>query len=413
MVNNDYGTKAFPLRPSGEVCASHDRPLLIAIMMARTMRALDMGRRRRRMVKRRTRMAERTPLSCDNVTRSHQGAEGLEPRILVLTGDHRLPDLTKPGHRYNEEDLVAHRAMQEALGTLRGLRFEFCNDHPRLLDTLKGAPPDLVVNFCDTGYCNVAAQELHVPALLELLGIPYTGAPPACMALCYDKQAVRLLAEAQGVAVPREVFLETYAPPDLTGVAWPALIKPNQADGSLGITKDAVVRSEAEARTYIEWARRELPGRALLVQEYLPGAEYGIGLVGNPGDELMALPVLEVDFSGLPAGLSPILSYESKTIPSSPYWSEIRFCEAILDPATHDRMIADARRLFARLGCRDYARFDFRLGADGTARLMEVNPNPAWGYDGKLTLMAGFAGISYAALLEMILNAALRRLGTV
>jgi D-alanine-D-alanine ligase len=357
-------------------------------------------------------MAERTPLSCDNITRSQHSAEGPGRRILVLTGDHGLPDLTKPGHRYNEEDLVAHRAMQDALRTLEDLRFEFCNDHSRLLDTLKSATPDLVVNFCDTGYRNVAAQELHVPALLELLGMPYTGAPPGCMALCYDKQAVRLLAEAQGIAVPRERFLEAHAPLELTGVALPALIKPNQADGSLGITKDALVRSEAEARAYIEWARRELPGRALLIQEYLPGAEYGIGLVGNAGDELMALPVLEVDFSGLPAGLSPILSYESKTIPTSPYWSEIRFCEAVLDPAMHDRMVADAKRLFARLGCRDYARFDFRVGSDGTARLMEVNPNPAWGYDGKLALMAGFAGISYAGLLEMILNAALRRLGT-
>jgi D-alanine-D-alanine ligase len=360
-------------------------------------------------------MAERTPLSCDSATRLDRHdrcAEGSGRRILVLTGDHRLPDLTKPGHCYNEEDLVAHRAMREALGGLPGLHFEFCNDHLGLLERLRATPPDLVVNFCDTGYCNVAAQELHVPALLELLGIPYTGAPPACMALCYDKQAVRLLAEAQGIAVPRETFLEAEAPLDLRAAAWPALIKPNQADGSLGITKDAVARSEEEARAYIEWARHELPGRALLIQEYLPGAEYGIGLIGNVEDELTALPLLEVDFSGLPAGLSPILSYESKTVPSSPYWSEIRFRKAILEQAMHDRMIADAKRLFARLGCRDYARFDFRVAADGAAKLMEVNPNPAWGYDGKLALMAGFAGISYAGMLEMILNAALRRLGT-
>lgn len=358
-------------------------------------------------------MAERTPHSGDGATsldRHDQRAERPGRRILVLTGDHRLPDLTKPGHRYNEEDLVAHRAMQEALAALPGLCFEFCNDHLGLLERLRATPPDLVVNFCDTGYCNIAAQELHVPALLELLDIPYTGAPPACMALCYDKQAVRLLAEAQGIAVPREAFLEPGAPLAFAGAIWPALIKPNQADGSLGITKDAVVRSEEEARAYIEWARRELPGRALLIQEYLPGAEYGIGLIGNAEDELRALPVLEVDFSGLPAGLSPILSYESKTVPSSPYWSEIRFREASLDQAMRDRIVADAKRLFARLGCRDYARFDFRVGVDGAAKLMEVNPNPAWGYDGKLALMAGFAGIAYARMLEMILNAALRRM---
>jgi D-alanine-D-alanine ligase len=73
--------------------------------------------------------------------------------------------------------------------------------------------------------------------------------------------------------------------------------------------------------------------------------------------------------------------------------------------------IADhARRLFARLGCRDYARFDFRCAEDGRPRLLEVNPNPAWANDGKLALMAGFAGIAYPDLLQMILGAAIRRL---
>jgi D-alanine-D-alanine ligase len=73
-------------------------------------------------------------------------------------------------------------------------------------------------------------------------------------------------------------------------------------------------------------------------------------------------------------------------------------------------MIADAKRLFQRLGCRDYARIDFRCDAAGVPRLMEVNPNPAWAYDGKLALMAGFADIPYAEMLRMILNAAVARI---
>jgi D-alanine-D-alanine ligase len=72
-------------------------------------------------------------------------------------------------------------------------------------------------------------------------------------------------------------------------------------------------------------------------------------------------------------------------------------------------MVAHAELLFERLGCRDYARFDFRAAADGTPRLMEVNPNPAWAYDGKLAMMAGFAGLAYGEMLRLILEAALRR----
>jgi D-alanine-D-alanine ligase len=337
------------------------------------------------------------------------GAAAHELGICVLTGDPRLPDLTKRDHRYNEEDFATHRAMRDAFESLPGYRFEFLDDHARLFERFAREPPDLVVNFCDTGFRNVAAQELHVPALLEMLGVPYSGATPAGMAICYDKQIVRLLAGALGIPVPREICLAPDEPLPARGDLCPALIKPNQADGSVGITKDAVVHTLAEAERYVAWLRRELPARALLVQEYLTGPEYGVGLIGNPGQGLEALPVLEVDYTRLPAGLAPILSYESKAIPDSPYWTEIKFKRAEADDALLARMVDHAKRLFARLGCRDYGRFDFRAGADGEPRLLEVNPNPAWANDGKLAFMAGFAHIAYPDMLKMILDAALRR----
>jgi D-alanine-D-alanine ligase len=332
-------------------------------------------------------------------------------KLCVLTGDPRLPDLTKRGQRYNEEDLATHGAMRAALQGLNRFAVEIFDDHSQLAERFAADPPDLVLNFCDTGFRNVAAQELHVPALLELAGVPYSGATPACMAICYDKQIVRLVAQALGIPVPRETFLAPGASLDLAGLALPALIKPNQADGSVGITKDAVVRTPAEAEAYLAWLQQELPGRAVLVQEYLPGPEYGIGLIGNPDAELVALPMLEVDYARLPAGLAPILSFESKALPDSPYWTEIKFKPAEAAPQLQTAIAGHARRLFARLGCRDYARFDFRVGADGEAKLMEVNPNPAWAYDGKLAFMAGFAGIDYPSMLEMIVDAALRRTG--
>jgi D-alanine-D-alanine ligase len=330
-------------------------------------------------------------------------------RICVLTGDPRLPDPTKRDHRYNEEDFATQRAMRAAFESLPGFRFEFLDDHRALFERFAHDPPDLVVNFCDTGLRNVPTQELHVPALLEMLGVPYSGASPAAMAICYDKQIVRLVAEALGIPVPREVCLAPGEPLPARADLYPALIKPNQADGSVGITKDAVVRTAAEAGRYALWLRRELPGRAILLQEYLSGPEYGVGLIGNPEDRLDALPALEVDYTRLPAGLAPILSYESKALPDSPYWTEIKFKRAEIDDARQSRMVDHARRLFARLGCRDYGRFDFRCAADGEPRLLEVNPNPAWANDGKLAFMAGFAGIAYPEMLRMILDAARRR----
>jgi D-alanine-D-alanine ligase len=332
-------------------------------------------------------------------------------KLCVLTGDPRLPDATKRGHRYNEEDQATDAAMRAVLRGLHRFDLEFFDDHTRLLERFAGDPPDLVLNFCDTGFRNVAAHELHVPVLLELHGIPYSGATPACMAICYDKQIVRLVAQALGIPVPRETYLAPGEHLDPAQVPLPALIKPNQADGSVGITKDAVVQTPAEAEAYLAWLRRELPGRAVLVQEYLPGPEYGVGLIGNPGADLIALTPLEVDYSRLPAGLAPILSFESKALPDSPYWTEIKFKPAEAAPEVQGAMADQARRLFARLGCRDYARFDFRVAADGEPKIMEVNPNPAWAYDGKLAFMAGFSGIDYPSMLEMIVDAALRRTG--
>ncbi|MDA0220450.1 MAG: D-alanine--D-alanine ligase [Proteobacteria bacterium] len=331
-------------------------------------------------------------------------------RVLVLTGDHRLPDTTKRDNAYHEEDFETHRAMRAALESLPGYSFEFLDDHGCFLDRFRSDPPEFVLNFCDTGFRNVSFLELNIPAYLELLGVPYSSATPQAMVIAYDKALVRLAAQAAGVPVPAETYLRPDDSLHLLPDRYPALIKPSHADGSVGITKDAVVRNRREALAYIAFLRDLLPDRAALVQEYLPGPEYGMGLVGNPGTGLFALPPLEVDFSALPAGLAPILSFESKTEPDSPYWTDIRFRKADLADEEREAVEAHARTMFARIGLKDYGRFDFRRGADGVIKLMEVNPNPAWANDGKFAFMAGFAGHDYPAMLNLILEAAQARL---
>ncbi len=330
-------------------------------------------------------------------------------RIAVVTGDPALPDPTKRGASYHEEDKVTHEAMVAAFRSLEGYEFAFLNEHATLLERLRQDPPDLVVNFCDTGFRNIPTQELNLPAYLELLGVPYTGAPPAAMVICYDKAIVRHLAQSLGVPVPRESYVPADMALDALPDLLPALIKPNAADGSVGITKDAVVRSRREALDYLEWLRATLPGRDALMQEYLPGAEYGVGLIGNPETGLRMLPPLEVDYSRLPSDLNPILSFESKAMPESPYWTEIKFKRAELPADLESRLEGWTRILFRRLGLRDYGRFDFRVAADGEAKLLEVNPNPAWANDGKLAFMAGFAGIEYRDMLRLLLEAAIAR----
>jgi D-alanine-D-alanine ligase len=174
-----------------------------------------------------------------------------------------------------------------------------------------------------------------------------------------------------------------------------------------------VVSNKSALLDYLERLRTEFPRRPVLVQEYLPGAEYSVSLIGNPDQGLRALPILEVDFSRLDPNLPKILGYESKWEPDSPYWTQIKYHEAQLPDHIQSQMIEHSARLFERLGCREYARFDFRADAKGEVKLLEVNPNPGWCWDGKLNIMAGFAGIRYSELLGQILAAAEERCGIV
>ncbi len=92
------------------------------------------------------------------------------------------------------------------------------------------------------------------------------------------------------------------------------------------------------------------------------------------------------------------------------YFRSLRSIPAELPQPTVEFLHASCNKLFQRLGCRDYARFDWRLDANGTPRLLEVNPNPGWCWDGHLAKMAEYAGLSYADMLENILVACSERL---
>lgn len=333
--------------------------------------------------------------------------------VGVLSGDADLPYSYGVDGHFSEEDIAAAQAAVATVDALDGYSAVALNNHSQLLDALRRSPPDLALNFCDSGYRNLLHNEPNVPALLELLDIPYTGATPAAMALCADKALVRLLAASHGIPVPNETVVDLHADPLVLPELYPAMIKPNDGCGSLGVTPQSVVHDAAEADACLRSlaAAATTPRPRALIQDFLTGAEYTLGLVGNPDTGFTVLPPLEIDYSRLDPSLPPILSYSSKVDPDSPYWQALQFKPAELDTATEAAMIEHAIWLFERLGLRDYARIDFRAGADGLPRLLDANFNPTWNNDGKLAIMAGWAGYGYADLLRMILEAARQRYG--
>ena len=358
-------------------------------------------------------MARRLLITADAPVRTARASRGRDKilEVTVLLGDPRLPDTIKRGGQFNPEDHQTIRALKDALGELKGFNFRYLDNHATLERDLSALRTDLVFNLCDEGLNNDAFKELHVPAILEMHDLPYTGAPPRCLAACYDKGLVRAVATQLDVPVP----LESYIRPDDQGATlpsvFPAILKPNFGDSSEGITKEAVVSDQKSFLAYLEKLHVQFPKRPVLVQEFLTGPEYTVGLIGNPEQGLRALRLLEVDYTGLDPALPRILGYESKWLPESPYWTQIRYREAALPDSVQSAMIDHAMRLFERLGCRDYARFDFRADSRGKVKLLEVNPNPGWCWDGKMNLMAEFQGMRYAELLQAILSSAEERLG--
>ncbi|MBO0736232.1 MAG: methyltransferase domain-containing protein [Alphaproteobacteria bacterium] len=356
-------------------------------------------------------VAHRLFVTCQAPHRAHRLARraALFSDVTVILGDPHLPDPVKRNGHFNEEDIDTVERLKTALRELPDYRFRFLDNHASLFADLRANRPHFALNFCDEGFNNEALMEMHVPAMLEMLDIPYSGAGPTCLGLCYNKSLVRGIAQAIDVPVPAETYFNSDDLAATIPSVFPALIKPNYGDSSVGITKDAVVHTWEEAITCLGRLRAELPGCPILIQEFLTGPEYSIGIIGNPGQGYRVLPPLEVDYSRLDPSLPRLLSYEAKWVPGSSYWTQISYREARLDEEARRMMIDYSNILFERLACRDYARFDFRADADGEIRLLEVNPNPGWCWDGKLNLMAELAGLRYSDLLKLIIEAAQER----
>lgn len=333
------------------------------------------------------------------------------PRITVLLGDPSLPYPYNPEKRFNAHDLAVVAALREALTSLDHWRFEVVDDHRRFGADLTRASPRLVLNFCNSGFGNRPERQLHVPALLEMLDIPYAGAGPACLALCHDKHAVMRVAADLGVPVAVQACVRLDHPIQLPAtLTYPAFIKPNSGDGSTGVTADAVVADADAARAHCQALAQRFPGQHVLMERYLPGPEYSVGLIGNPATGLTVLPPLAVDFTGLPPDRPPILTEEAKVAPESADWQGVTLVAAALTGKREAVLRDHASGVFERLDCRDYARQDWRCDADGTPHLIDVNAHPMWGADGMMATMAGFAGHDYAGFIELIIDAALRRL---
>lgn len=264
---------------------------------------------------------------------------------------------------------------------------------------LAGAAPDVVFNVAEGR--RGRGREAQVPALCEMLGIPYTGSDAATLSISLDKSLSKQILRAAGVVTPEWQLLTT-GKEKLRAFRYPVIVKPNAEGTSKGITAASVVRDEAAARAAAR-AMIERYGQPALVEEYIRGRELTVGLLGEKRPRV--LPIMEVVFVG--HGEHPVYGYEEKQA----FTDRTRFeCPASLTPAEQRRVEKAARDSFTALGCRDVGRVDMRVAEDGTVFVLEVNPLPGLAPDfSDLCLIAGKAGIDHVGLVGEILAGAVKR----
>ncbi len=257
---------------------------------------------------------------------------------------------------------------------------------------------DLVFNLCE-GVGGVSRLEVNVAYLMELAGIPFTGCTAWTIAACHRKPFLNAFLASRGVPVPRWHVPEgTVAVPD--DFPLPAIVKPSAEDASIGIEQGSVVTSAAALRDRVALVR-ERHGAAI-VQQYIAGREVAVGFVGD-----LTLPLSEIDFSDLPAGAWPIVSFAAKWHEASPEYAGTQpVCPAKVDADLTDRIVRVATTAWQAVEGRGYGRVDLRIDAEGNPWVLEVNPNPDLSTDAGLANMARAHGWTYGQLVLRILEAA-------
>ena len=303
-------------------------------------------------------------------------------------------------------------AVESALSRLgKVVRLEANEDFP---ERLRQARPDIVFNIAE-GFHGVN-REAHVPAICEFYGIPYSGSDPFTLTLCLDKARTKETLAFHGIPTPKFLLVEKLA--DLYRVAeqltLPLFVKPVHEGSSKGITDSNLCRDRDQLFRQTEFLLENYR-QPVLVEEFLPGKEFTCAVLGN-GDEATVLPLVAMNFESLPEGALPIYSFDAKFVwdrPENPL--DIFQCPARITrelQASIERVSLDAFRV---LGCRDWARIDVRLDADGRPNVLEVNPLPGILPDPAdnscLPKAARAAGIGYEELIQNCLKYAAARQG--
>jgi D-alanine-D-alanine ligase len=318
------------------------------------------------------------------------------------------PDLPADDLLAEWDDIHTIKAVEAALASRHQVTLVEANLDA--FESYRRLRPDLVFNIAEGLYG--ASREAQIPAILDMLGIPYTGSDPLTLGLCLDKRRSKEILAHHGIATPGFTVVNslTEIPARLR---YPLMVKPTLEGSSKGVTDKALVQNRHELACQLEWVLNSYHQPAL-IEEFLPGREFTVALIGN-GSDLTVLPIVEINFDTLPAGVKPIYSYEAKWL-----WDQeedplqIFSCPAKLEPLLRLQIEELCKSAFRALDCRDWCRIDIRLDAKGRPQVIELNPLPGIlprpEQNSCFPKAARAVGISYDEMILAVVDAACTRL---
>ncbi len=277
-------------------------------------------------------------------------------------------------------------------------------------EKFKSVQPEIVFNVAECAHGT--SREAQIPAMLDMLKIPYTGSDPLTLTTCLDKARTKEILSYHKIPTSKFLLIETLEDIDKFDLKFPVMIKPVAEGSSKGIFNSSLVKNIDELRERLQ-ANLSAYNQPFLVEEFLPGREFTVAILGNNSDTEV-LPVIEINLHELPKDLAPIYSYEAKWIADTREKPlNIFTCPAKIDAGLYKKIEETALKTYRVLRCRDWSRIDIRLDEAGVPNIIEVNPLPGILPDPKdnscFPKAARVHGLSYQEMINKVLFTAAKR----
>lgn len=305
-----------------------------------------------------------------------------------------------------------------------GHRVTFLEGSLSLVEALPRVKPDICFNICEGHFGD--AREAHVPAILEMMRIPYTGSRVMTLALALDKPMTKRVLSYHNLPTPAFQTFERVNEPLDPDISFPVFVKPSREGTGMGVSPDSIVQDEEQLREQlrVQFERYDQP---ILVEHFIDGREVTVGVVGNlpgpvawrlPEDEdaprvsrgLTFFPPMEIDLDRYESEAGIYTSRIKTELVHDFHWT----CPANLEPIMAEELNWLTAATFRVTGCQDVARVDFRLDRhdNDKAYILEINPLPGLNPEySDLCIEARVYGWSYEELVNRILDEAIEREG--